>query len=415
MKILQISDIHWKVCSKWEENFAEMKVRFLDDMQQYRKKYGRIDYLFICGDIAFKGCKDEYDLAADYISEICKAIGCEKEDVFVVPGKHDLNRKAEGNEKRQMLNHALAFDAANEKYLKTILKEAHLAKMQYEPFRDYNEFAKEYICHEHLMNKCLSSGETLMLNDNDQMCYHAPLKKEGDFKVSITGVNTALNCDEYDWNDVKKEGHMQMLPRRAYYTDEISKQEIKIIMGHHPISYLTSKDAVQEYLDHHYHIQLFGHVHELYYEGENSVRILSGAFDPPKDKKDPDKYRPTYNIIEMKQTGRDKVKVSVETQIWEKTQFKAYEKSPFEKDIRIELDVNKWENEKTMENSEIDAFVIKKKYIGRPDRTSFFKKMKGIEFSPIKGNSQVDDCLDFVDRVEETGRLQELWYMMNNE
>lgn len=98
MKILQISDIHWKKRKHWNDDFEGMKSRFLKDIKEYIEAENEIDYIFICGDIAFKGITEEYDKALGYIDSICRIIGRKREDVFVVPGNHDLNRKSAGGE-----------------------------------------------------------------------------------------------------------------------------------------------------------------------------------------------------------------------------------------------------------------------------------------------------------------------------
>ena len=36
-----------------------MKAAFLKEMEDYRDADGKIDYVFICGDIAFKGAKED--------------------------------------------------------------------------------------------------------------------------------------------------------------------------------------------------------------------------------------------------------------------------------------------------------------------------------------------------------------------
>ncbi len=84
-----------------------MKDRFIKDVNEYKEKYGVFDYVFICGDIVFRGTSEEYELTEKYIQIICESAGCTTNDVFVVPGNHDLKRDAIGHEMREMLNIAL--------------------------------------------------------------------------------------------------------------------------------------------------------------------------------------------------------------------------------------------------------------------------------------------------------------------
>lgn len=407
IRILQISDIHWQKRRKWEEDFAGMKSRFLDDMKEYRAEKGCIDYIFICGDIAFRGIKEEYDIAREYIIKICDRVGCQKKDVFVVPGNHDLNRKAPDSELRELTNAALAFGQRNNAFLdNVILQSKELRKISFNAFKDYNEFAKEYLCNEEIIDIILCEEEGI--TEETKLYYHERLsKKVGDFYVSIRGVNTALNCDSYDWNEENREGHLQMLPRRAYYLDKSEKQEIRIIMGHHPLDFLTSKNEIGIYLNNHYHIQLFGHVHTQNVEGDNYIRVLSGALNPPKDAKQPEKYKPVYNIIEITQTDNEHIKVKGEAQIWDKTAFVHYEDGCFEKIIRIERNVNKWK-EDAKNKTEMDVRSVKFKFIGMDERTKYFDKIKGLNFTPAKQKSEYDNCIEFLKEVEKQGKLKEL-------
>lgn len=408
MKILQLSDIHWTKRRSWNEDFSGMKSSFKKEMNDYRNAGGMIDYIFICGDIAFKGSKEEYDEARNYIKEICTIFDCDDKDVFIVPGNHDIDRRSEGSAVREILNAALSFQPSNNYFLdEVILKHPEMRKSLYGAFKEYYEFAKTYLCHEEVMGKCLD-GEFKEITDDDKMYYHNTLaKKVGDIVVSIRGVNTALNCDSQDWNEGYSEGHKQLLPKRAYIMDRVNKQEIRIIMGHHPLEFLTNNDEVEDYLNKNYHIQLFGHVHVQNVMGDNYVKVLSGAFDPPKDKKNPNKYRPVFNIIEL--TPKDDTHITIKgtAQIWGTNSFVDYDEGCFKKDIEIDINDNKWKK-KYKNEEELDLRTIKFHFLELDNRTSFFDKINGLVFSPLPSKSDYDNCLDFLEEVERQGKMGEL-------
>lgn len=379
------------------------------DIQEYIDAGNEIDYVFICGDIAFKGSSEEYGNALEYIDKVCKIIGCTREEVFVVPGNHDLNRSAMGYKTREILNAALSFATNNENYLDVILSSKDLRKDLFAAFESYNSFANEFFCQERLMNQCIKA-ETDDIDEDEELYYEEKLKKKvGDISVRIRGVNTALNCDGWDWNDEYLVGHKQMLSRRAYIMNKEEKQELRIIMGHHPIPFLASDEEVQEYLDNHYHIQVFGHVHIQNIEGENCVRVQSGAFNPPKDRKT-NKYLPVYNIIEVEQKDSSHVTVKGTSQIWDKSKFVENEHGCFVKVITIERNVNKWSKPK-MENQEIDARSVKFKFMRLDDRTSYFDKILGVSFTPHAG-TEYDNCIEFLSVLEKMGKLAELNELM---
>lgn len=205
-----------------------MKDRFIKDVNEYKEKYGTFDYVFICGDIVFKGTAEEYKLAEEYIQKICDAAGCLTSDVIVVPGNHDLKRDAVGHETREMLNIALTDEERNNTFLdEVILKSIEMREAQFRAFEGYNDFAKSHLCGENVMDECLQSRNDI--NQDGSLYYHEQLaKKVGRFTVSVQGVNTALNCDGWDWNAEKEKGHKQMLPRRSYVLDE----ERKYVLSH---------------------------------------------------------------------------------------------------------------------------------------------------------------------------------------
>lgn len=408
MKILQISDIHWTKRKHWNDDFAGMKKRFLTDIKEYIEAGNEIDYLFICGDIAFKGINEEYETALEYIDTICKIIGRQREDVFVVPGNHDLNRKATGFQTKEMIDAALSFGPNNDNFLdEVVLKSESLRKDLFAAFTDYNNFANKFFCQEGVMNKCITGNPKDPITEKDELFYHAKLqKKVGDFDVVVRGVNTALNCDAWDWNEEKNEGHLQMIPRRAYVMEKEEKQELRIIMAHHPLPFLTSKDSVKDYLDNHYHIQLFGHVHIQSIREGNCVMVQSGAFDPPKSGK-AENYLPVYNIIEISQKDANRVMVKGISQIWEKNKFVDYVKGCFEKEITVERNENKWRKAK-MDVQNIDKRTVKFKFMNRDDRTGFFTKIDGVSFVPDSDKTEVDNCIAFLNLLDNMGKLAEL-------
>lgn len=404
MKILQISDIHWKNRKKWNDGNNEMKNRFIEDVKEYVEINGKIDYVFICGDIVFKGEDDEYILAGDYIDKICEAAGCTNEDVFTVPGNHDLNRKAEGSKLREMLNIALADEERNNNFLdEVILKSSELRNAQFKAFEAYNRFAKKFLCGEELMEQCVQNlGD---ISEEGKLYYHERLSMSvGNFTVCIRGVNTALNCDAWDWNTDDPKGHKNILPRRAYVLDEDKKQEVRIFMGHHPLPFLTSNKEVEDYLNRHYHIQIFGHVHKQNVEGQNHVRVQSGAFDPPSA----EFYKPIYNILEINEKDDTHIVVKGTSQIWRGNKFQQYSEGCFEKEIEIEKNENKWRQPVMVPEKKIDKRSIKFKFIRLENRTTYFNKVAGVQFEPNKERSDYDICLDFLAAVEKAGKLDEL-------
>ena len=95
IRILQISDIHWKDKLKGNDAYKDIRDGMINDLQCYcEEKKVAFDHVLICGDIAFSGDKKQYTKAMDFITELCQTINCKESEVYVIPGNHDKNRGA---------------------------------------------------------------------------------------------------------------------------------------------------------------------------------------------------------------------------------------------------------------------------------------------------------------------------------
>ena len=92
--ILHLSDIHIRY--KADESF-DLGVVFdplIERIKEDRKsKKIDVELVFLTGDIAFQGIKEEYDIAAEYLTRLMQEIDLPAERLFIVPGNHDVNRK----------------------------------------------------------------------------------------------------------------------------------------------------------------------------------------------------------------------------------------------------------------------------------------------------------------------------------
>ncbi|MES2292541.1 MAG: metallophosphoesterase [Pseudomonadota bacterium] len=99
MLYLHISDIHFKrkeVGTPDDPNQA-LRNDMIEDVKHMREKIGRAaDGILISGDIAYHGVEEEYNFAYDWLEKkLCPVAGCKIQDVFVVPGNHDIDRSKE--------------------------------------------------------------------------------------------------------------------------------------------------------------------------------------------------------------------------------------------------------------------------------------------------------------------------------
>lgn len=111
MRFLLLSDIHWLAVANELDPDATMRNAFLRDVEDFCKK-GAFDHILISGDIAFKGSRDEYEKAFNFLSLLCEKAKCDIEQIYVIPGNHDKNFKAEKCALRQAIHSGLSNDSS---------------------------------------------------------------------------------------------------------------------------------------------------------------------------------------------------------------------------------------------------------------------------------------------------------------
>lgn len=97
MRILHMSDLHigMKAGNGVTEETAASRNHYLADMpaglHTLTKKHP-LDYIFVTGDIAYTGAKEEYEEAGDWLCKISRACHVPVERIYLCPGNHDRNR-----------------------------------------------------------------------------------------------------------------------------------------------------------------------------------------------------------------------------------------------------------------------------------------------------------------------------------
>lgn len=89
---LHISDLHFGAnphCHRFDQ--AAVCRALVRDVEMHAP---HIDAIFITGDIAFKAAKEEFGQAAELLKKLMEAADVSDDHVFIVPGNHDVDRKA---------------------------------------------------------------------------------------------------------------------------------------------------------------------------------------------------------------------------------------------------------------------------------------------------------------------------------
>ena len=88
---LHVSDFHIREGDPYDCNVVLNAL--VSSVRRMREKDGRKpDLIFATGDIAFSGKPAEFELATRFFDELLEAAGVEREQLFVIPGNHDVDR-----------------------------------------------------------------------------------------------------------------------------------------------------------------------------------------------------------------------------------------------------------------------------------------------------------------------------------
>lgn len=413
IRLLQISDIHFHSFSgDGEDDYANMRERLFDDLDYVRENLGPIDTVLICGDIAFSGKKDEYDIAKDFIKRTLVKLtaGGVEPKVFMVPGNHDKDR-GYYEETRYLLNKALLTEKqqeGNSFFNKIRSKEEETLKILYSPFAEYNNVASIYSSADQVAESMIG-GQSV--KDKRVYCQRT-IKQLGEYTVSLIGLNSALCCDQYDFSIKEPEkSHSLFLPKVAY-NQVIHKNEIFVSVMHHPLKdFILHGDKIQHKFDNLYKVQLFGHIHKQSSFVDNAIKIYSGAFQP--DEQDEQEYFPVYNIISLDVEGSN-LKVAIKSRKWDGTKFVNYTDGSVTQNISLEP-IDTW-SDTDKENAEVQKqeaenmdkrYKVQKLFMDCSERKRD-SIMKEYSFVSDKSKNEIAKAVLFLRKVEQDGKLDEL-------
>lgn len=250
---LHISDLHHKRTIKGDGDRSVVEEAFLRDIEQQVDRGLMLDMVFITGDIAFSGRSDEYDEARDFLSRLLKVAGIHPDRVYVVPGNHDMNRGAIDATLERMGTFG------NRSELAVALGSDGLTSMLTLPFEPYRKFA-EIVVSTVPIDKDLSFATVLP-----------------EARVGVVGLNSALGCgitrsSRGEWLDKGKLFIGEA--RLTHLLDKVAASDFRIVIMHHPLSYLYDFDEadVRTMLLGKCDLLIHGHLHKSEFQGLQDVR-----------------------------------------------------------------------------------------------------------------------------------------------
>lgn len=304
MLLLHLSDIHFReeeIHSHMDEN-VHLRNEIIRDAKALCERLAKFpSAILISGDVAFAAKPSEYEFAQEWIERLANQCRVNVQDIFVVPGNHDIDRAKAGSIAIDSLHERIKGNAQNSlhKDIARCLNDAVCGAMLFEPLSNYNQFAIKYMC-------SMSAPQRTIINRDFKLNDGSLLK--------VHGINSALISSSKD-----KEGNLVVAP--SFNNIIRDPGVVNLSLCHHPFSWLKNGRDLEDHLDAVAQIQLFGHEHDHRIKSaKNYLRIFSDALHPDRGE---GSWEPGYNLIDVsvQGTGSDRIlKIQTHVRIWQKSQ-----------------------------------------------------------------------------------------------
>ena len=273
---LHISDLHFQKSQIYNSNIVIKSL--LEDIEERIKEDSlQPDFIIISGDISNKGLPEEYLLARQFLDSLREITSTPKENIFIVPGNHDVNRtvnpiifdglKSQLND-RDSVNRFISSDTE----LNSVLLR----------FNNYHKFMEQYM------------GENNYLITNTLL--FTKIIRLSDCNLAILGLNSA-------WMSVEQEEQGKLLLGEKQIRDaleETNKADFKIAVMHHPSEWLKGFDrsTAEALLQRECDLILQGHMHHPGFSlnitpDSEAIIISAGACYETRD------YPNSYNFVKI--------------------------------------------------------------------------------------------------------------------
>lgn len=284
--ILHASDFHVREHEGNPLLFAhDIRQLFAFDAEQMAKDLESPTVLVISGDIGFSGGAKQYDVARQMFTNLLRRLDLLEQRVLVVPGNHDIDRKAAAGLSARMLRDSLRWSQEEMAEAEFVAKRGELL----EPLSAYQEFAMAY--------DCLVQGDNGYWEIDNRAASSASEYLAADFDLSIRGISTVHVSDRNDdqmesLENPKDFGSHMYVARGQLSCDPVTEQTpFRIVVGHHPPSWWRFSADRKNLLQSRFHLHLFGHEHQFAPSPVgNAVSVHAGAINPEDYKSEQARY-----------------------------------------------------------------------------------------------------------------------------
>jgi predicted MPP superfamily phosphohydrolase len=253
------------------------------------------DAVFITGDLANKGLKSEYAQFNDeFLGPLLDILPDIIERIFLIPGNHDVNRsQARAVSSYDVLARVPEFLDPTE--------QGAFERLAIRPrFQDYID-----------ADITITGGGTHWLASAAGSAYS--IMKVRGRSIGVASVNTA-------WFSYREDDRHRLTPGKSILEEALGKiagTDLRIVLGHHPLNWLTDVDLgpVKKMLGRHAALYLCGHLHNASSDYDDSapgalLTLQAGAaFQAREDEQ-------WINRLHYCEVNFDEATVSVEPKSW---------------------------------------------------------------------------------------------------
>jgi predicted MPP superfamily phosphohydrolase/energy-coupling factor transporter ATP-binding protein EcfA2 len=263
---MHLSDLHVHGESWQQDHVLDTLVRDLPKLLGDREL--RPDLLFVTGDVAARGQRNEYDGAFIVLEQIAKLLGLDRrQHVFMVPGNHDVDRGRIGRLAKR--DHGSLLELGSDELRDAVGELLGDAK----DFARYGDRLTEWCA---FTDKFLGPARSVSLDRP----WRSDVVDVGGLKVGILSLCTAWASGPDDRKRSLILGERQIHDMLAETRD--GGAQLTIALMHHPLHWLHDGEhsAIRGRLEREVDVVLHGHVHDAHsalHVGAGSAHVEIGA------------------------------------------------------------------------------------------------------------------------------------------
>jgi len=300
--ILVLSDIHFIKDVDVDTN-AELSEGVLEFATEIRSRFGKVNVIAVCGDIAYSGREEEYARASDFLRNLELVLGGPR--ILVIPGNHDIFRPATRSAEQSVMRNGprqkTLSDGDRDKELADILADPRKGQELLEPLEAYLKFAAQFGCS----------------FDPSRPFWEIGVPISDRLDAQFRGLTSVLVSDDNDCAFRLLLSRMQTasIPRKD------RKDLLALSLCHHPFEWLLDGESQRQLLDRRCALQVSGHVHRQQVRPTPSgLHLQSGAMQPDRREQN---WESRVNLITIETITQDNLanlRLEVHAACWKQSE-----------------------------------------------------------------------------------------------